>query len=117
MKKKIITLTLVAIFVLSMGAMAFADSKVDVPSWFNEMISWKKDRVNEALKAGDITEEQGKLLNERIESMVKYHEEKGFNFPADCLDPNERGAGRRTMNGFKQGQRRGTMNGFRWNNN
>lgn len=117
MKKKIITLTLVAIFVLSMGAMAFAETTTNIPSWFKEMITWKKDRVNEALKTGSITEEQAKLLNERIENMVEYHEEKGFNFPEDCQYGTGRGMGRRAMNGFRQSQRPGMMNGFRWNNN
>ncbi len=118
MKKKIIVLSLVAVLVLSMGAIAFAETINNVPSWFKDMISWKKERVNEALKSGQITEEQATLFNERIEYMEKYHEENGFNFPGDCLNGDGRGMGRGfgkgMMNG--QGQRQGMMNGFRWNN-
>lgn len=118
MKKKIIVLSVVAIFVLSIGAIAFAETTTDIPSWFKEMISWKKERVNESVKSGQINEEQAKTLNERIEYMEKYHEENGFNYPEDCLNDNARGMGRGSGRGMMngQGQRQGMMNGFRWNN-
>lgn len=112
MKKKIIVLSVVAVLVLSMGAVAFAETTTNVPSWFKDMISWKKERVNEAVKSEQITEEQAKILNERIEYMEKYHEENGFNFPENCLEGNGRGMRRGFGRGMMNGQGQRMMNGF-----
>lgn len=91
--KKIIVLAVAAILVLSLGVMAFAQNSNEVPSWFTEMIKWKKDQVKQAVDNKQITEEQAKYWNERIDSMEKFHQENGFNFPGGC-GGFERGTGR-----------------------
>ncbi|RKD21545.1 Protein of unknown function [Caminicella sporogenes DSM 14501] len=83
--KKGIILTLIAVFILAMGAMVYADSKAEVPSWFNDMIAWKKEQIKKAVEDKVITEEQAKYWQERLDYMQKFHEENGFNFPGGCF--------------------------------
>lgn len=97
--KKIIGLTVAALLVLSLGVMAFAETSNEAPSWFSDMIKWKKDQVKQAVDSEQITEEQAKYWNERIDSMEKFHSENGFNFQGGC-------------GGFGRGQGRGPGKGF-----
>ena len=83
--KKLIVISLILVFVLSMGILSFAETTVtEAPEWFQGMLKWKKEQIQEAVKDEVITEEQAKLWNERLDSMEKYHEENGFNFPGGC---------------------------------
>ena len=82
--KKIIILAVAALLVLSLGVIAFAETANETPSWFTEMIKWKKDQVQQAVQNEQITEEQAKYWNERIDSMEKFHSENGFNFTGGC---------------------------------
>lgn len=97
--KKIIVLTVAALLVLSLGVIAFAETENETPSWFTEMIKWKKDQVQKAMQNEQITEEQAKYWNERIDSMEKFHSENGFNYPAGCGGCG-RGTGRGPGKGF-----------------
>ncbi|MFZ5968472.1 MAG: hypothetical protein ACOYVK_15065 [Bacillota bacterium] len=81
--KKIIILSLVAVMVLSMGAVAFAETKSDVPSWYNDMLKWKKDQIDQAVKDKVITEEQAKFWNAQLDSMEQFHTQYGFG-PGAC---------------------------------
>ncbi|MTI71639.1 MAG: hypothetical protein FH751_15435 [Firmicutes bacterium] len=95
--KKILSFILVGSLVFSMGAYAFADSTdTDVPTWFLDMIEWRKGQVQQAVEDGDIQKQQGIYYNEHFEEMEKFHRENDF--PADC--------GR----GFNRGH------GYGWNN-
>lgn len=101
--KKILMVSIVAVMVLSLGLVAFAeaDTAVETPAWFTEMIQWKKDQVQKAVDAKEITAEQGKLYMERFDSMEKYHQENGFNFPNGCgFGRGGRGFGGGMMRGF-----------------
>ncbi|SKC83309.1 DUF2680 domain-containing protein [Maledivibacter halophilus] len=96
--KKIVMLALAAVLILSLGVIAFADSNNEVPDWYNDMIKWRKDKVEESVKSGLVTEEQAKYWNDRIDYMEKYHNENGFGFQGGC-------------GGFGRGARRG-LGGF-----
>ncbi len=83
--KKSILITLVVVFVLSMGVLSFAETNiVETPEWFNDMITWKKDRVQEAVDNDLITEQDAKLYNERLDYMEEYHQENDFGYPGGC---------------------------------
>ncbi|WP_432406507.1 DUF2680 domain-containing protein [Wukongibacter sp. M2B1] len=100
--KKIIVLTIVAIMVLSLGVLAFAETADESPDWYEEMIKWKKEQIEKAVEDKQITEEQAKYWNERIDAMEGYHKENGFNFPMGCG-----GYGRGYGGGFGPGMRGG----------
>lgn len=111
--KKGIALTLIAVFVLVMGTMVYADSKAEVPGWFNDMIAWKKEQIKKAVEDKVITEEQAKYWEERLDYMQKFHEENGFYFPGGCFGGFGSGFGRaRGTRGFGFGP--GMMGGY-WN--
>jgi len=101
--KKIIAVSIIAVLVLTMGVMAFAEATDSTPQWFKDMIQWKKEQVEKAVSEKTITEEQAKLFNERLDAMVKFHEENGFAYPGGCF------GGARA--GFRNGAR-GFGNGF-----
>jgi hypothetical protein len=84
--KKILMLSIVAVMVLSLGLVVFAeaDTSKETPAWFTQMIQWKKDQVQKAVDAKEITEEQAKLYMERFDDMEKYHQENGFGFQNGC---------------------------------
>lgn len=106
--KKTIILTLAAVLVLSLGVMAFAENTNEAPDWYKDMIKWKKDQIQQAVTNEQITEEQAKYWNERIDTMEKYHEENGFNFPGGC-GGSGRGRGR-GFGGFGPGMQGGFNN-------
>jgi len=97
--KKIIILAVAAVLVISLGVIAFAETSNEAPDWYKDMLKWKKDQINQAVKDNVITEEQAKYWEERIDAMEKFHEENGFNFPMGC-------------GGFGRGQGRGFGRGF-----
>lgn len=101
-KKKTIVLVFVAVLLLSLGVV-FAESVNETPEWYNGMIEWKRAQINEAVENEEITEEQAKYWNERIDAMQEYHKENGFNFPMGCC-----GFGR----GRRQSFGRGVKGGF-----
>lgn len=76
--KKIITLSLIAVLVLSMGAVAFADSTNTNPDWYKDMIKWREEQVQQDLKDGKITEEQAKYWNSQFDYMNESHNQYGF---------------------------------------
>jgi uncharacterized membrane protein YgcG len=78
--KKVIALTVIAVMVIGIAGIALAQTDVEVPNWFKEMINWKKDRIDQAVKDGLITKEQADYYKNRLEYMEKYHQENGFNF-------------------------------------
>ncbi|MBS4534873.1 DUF2680 domain-containing protein [Clostridium sp. D2Q-14] len=76
--KKLIGALLLSLLVFSVGAIAFADGSEKTPNWFNEMIEWKKDRVENAVTEGILTQEEADEYIEHFHEMEAYHEENGF---------------------------------------
>ena len=96
--KKFMILSIVAVLALSMGMVAFADGSEETPQWYNDMIEWRKEQVNEAVTNGEITEEDAKYWNEQIDEMEEHHNEYGF------------GPGMMGMYGRENGERSGQNN-------
>ncbi|WP_066636749.1 DUF2680 domain-containing protein [Desulfolucanica intricata] len=61
---------------------AFAEN-ADNPAkaWFDQMFANKKAYVDEAVKNGRLTEEQGQAYKEHFDQMYKWHEQNNFNCP------------------------------------
>ncbi|HYE08641.1 MAG TPA: DUF2680 domain-containing protein [Patescibacteria group bacterium] len=79
MKKTFLALTLVIILVVAFALSVYAESDTTAtPQWFKDMITWKKDQITQAVKAGQLTEEDAKLYFDRIDQMEKFHLENGF---------------------------------------
>ncbi|MGF7058260.1 DUF2680 domain-containing protein [Brassicibacter mesophilus] len=112
--KKIISLVLVGILVISVGSFALAaDGGEKLPDWFKDMIKWRKDQVQQAVKDGEMTEKQAEYWSEHFDDMQKYHEENGIGYPGSCHDSGfGRGYGNENNSGFGPGM----MNGGYWNN-
>ncbi len=69
--KKTITLTVVALVLISLFSVAFAATTDNMPQWFNDMISWQKARLEQAVENGTLTEEQAQEFIDRLEARSK----------------------------------------------
>ncbi|WZL72275.1 DUF2680 domain-containing protein [Clostridiaceae bacterium 35-E11] len=78
MKKILTIVTIVSLLTLAFGSFVFAADTEEAPQWFKDMISWKKGQINEAVKDGQITDEQAKVWNDHFDYMEKWHNENGF---------------------------------------
>lgn len=100
MNKKVIVSSILAISLVAFSGIAYAEEQNnDTPEWFKSMIQWRKEQVNEQVKSGDITEEQGKQWNEKIDAMEEFHKDNGFTPDACGNSISEDG----TTKGFGQG--------------
>gem|GEM_PF-995462 len=109
MNKKVIVSSILAVSLVAFSGIAYAaEQNNNTPEWFKSMIQWRKEQVNEQVKSGNITEEQGKQWNEKIDAMEEFHKDNGFT-PGACSNSiNEDG----TTKGFGQGM----MGNFKGNN-
>ncbi|KJS16983.1 MAG: hypothetical protein VR69_06930 [Peptococcaceae bacterium BRH_c4b] len=83
MKKKIsIAIALLVLLALvAVPAFAATDTGTDAKAWFDQMFSAKKAAVDQAVKDGRITAEQGATWKAHFDQMYKFHEQNGFNCP------------------------------------
>lgn len=106
MKKTMITIILAAVLLIAFALSVYAETeKNDVPQWFQDMITWKKEQVAQALKSGEITEAQAKQYYERIDQMMQYHIKNGFKKGFGSCHSNKgngQGIGAGMMNGASQ---------------
>lgn len=80
MKKVLIVLTIVALVTASLASFALAAEKNETPQWFKDMISWKKEQIDQALEDGEISKEQAEAWKDHMDDMEKWHTENGFNY-------------------------------------
>lgn len=76
--KKGIGVLLILLLVFSVGAIAFAEGTENVPDWFNGMMDWRKDRVEDGVTEGVLSQDEADQYMEHFDEMEKYHEENGF---------------------------------------
>ncbi len=57
----------------------FAET-VEVPQWYNDMVQWRQERLEEAVDEGLITEEEAEWRLERWEAMEEFHADREFGF-------------------------------------
>jgi hypothetical protein len=78
MKRILVIITIASILALMLSTFVFADESSSVPQWFQDMISWRKAQVDQAVQNNTITQDQAQLYKERIDQMEKFHTENGF---------------------------------------
>ncbi len=83
MKKKIaIAITLLMLVALvAVPAFAATDTGTNAKAWFDQMFSARKAAVDQAVKDGRITAEQGQAWKAHFDQMYKFHEQNGFSCP------------------------------------
>jgi hypothetical protein len=81
MKKKIAVVLTTLALAATMAVPAFADNAADAKAWFEQRFNAKKAAVDQAVKDGRLTQEQGQALKEHFDAMYKLHEQNGFTCP------------------------------------
>lgn len=54
------------------------EQKIAMEESFNQIIEVKKEAINNMVKDGTLTQEQGDQALERMNAMAEYHEENGY---------------------------------------
>jgi hypothetical protein len=104
--KKGLMIGLALTLVMAFGIVAFAEV-AEAPQWYNDMLKWRQERLQQAVEEGLVTEEQAEWQQERWEAMEAYRAEQGFDNWG--FGPCHGGAG---FDG-RPGGFGGMMNGFR----
>ncbi|MFZ5633994.1 MAG: DUF2680 domain-containing protein [Bacillota bacterium] len=81
MKKKWIAVIVLAALAALIAVPAFAATTPDAKAWFENMFSAKKAYVDQAVKDGRITPEQGEAWKKHFDEVYKFHEQNGFVCP------------------------------------
>jgi uncharacterized membrane protein YgcG len=111
MKRKVIIIAAALALAAVLVPSAFAALKpAGDPTFFNQMFEWKKSRVEQAVKDGQLTPEQGRTWQEHFNYMQKFHQENGYFCPGGGMmgGPGQRGM----MGGWGSGGGKGNGNGF-----
>ncbi|TDT58459.1 DUF2680 domain-containing protein [Fonticella tunisiensis] len=82
MKKSLKVIASSALLLIIFSGFALA-AGIDTPQWFKDMINFKKEQVEQAVKDGRLTPDQAKAWNEHFDYMEKWHKENGFG-PGTC---------------------------------
>lgn len=99
--KKIIAITTAAlVLTIALASAAYAADKIETPQWFKDMITWKKDQVDQAVKDGKLTEEEANEWKEHFDEMEEWHNENGFGYG---YGPGFGGCGRGFRGGYAPG--------------
>ncbi|HBV97956.1 MAG: hypothetical protein JL50_01400 [Peptococcaceae bacterium BICA1-7] len=113
MRKKFIALLLVAALAALIAAPAFAETTQDAKSWFESRFAAKQAWVDQAVKDGRITAEQGETWKNHFNEMYKFQEQNGFTCPMG--GPGQgRGQGFGMGNGQGFGRGGGMGGGMGW---
>ncbi|RQD68613.1 MAG: hypothetical protein D5S00_08720 [Tindallia sp. MSAO_Bac2] len=73
--KKRLALGITMVLVLAFGMVSFAET-VEVPQWYNDMLQWRQERLEEAVDEGLISEEEAEWRQEHWEEMKEFHLER-----------------------------------------
>ncbi len=76
MKKRLV-IGLAMFMVLAFGMMAFAEA-TEAPEWYNDMLQWRQERLDDAVEEGLVTEEEAQWRQERWEEMQEFHLDREF---------------------------------------
>lgn len=79
--KKLIALIVAAAIAVLVAMPAFAATSTDASSWFENRISAKKAWVDQAVKNGSITAEQGETWKKHFDDMLSFRQQNGFVCP------------------------------------
>lgn len=81
MNKKLIAVVVLVALATLFAVPAFADAASDAKAWFDDRFAAKKAYVDQAVKEGRITAEEGKSWKAHFDEMYKFHEQNGFTCP------------------------------------
>lgn len=81
MKKKAAVLAMAAALLFTAACPALAAAGEPYMTRYKQRMDAKKLYVDEAVKNGRLTEEQGKKWKDHFDYMIKFHEENGFLCP------------------------------------
>lgn len=81
MSKKFLAFILVAAIAALIAVPAFADTAQDAQSWFEGRFAARQAWVDQAVKDGSITAEQGETWKNHLSDMYKLREQNGFTCP------------------------------------
>lgn len=103
--KKYLIMTIVIASLLVTGLVVYAESEeVEVPEWFNDMMDWRRDEIDQAIEDGTLTEEDAEAWLERINEMEEIHLEEGFEgFGNGSCSRGGFGSGRSSRGGCRRG--------------
>lgn len=111
MNKKWIAVAAVLVLASLLAVPALAATDPDAKAWFESRFAAKKAYVDQAVKDGRITQEQGAAWNKHFDEMYKFHEQNGFVCPMGGPGMGRgKGMGMGPGNGMGMG-RGGGMNG------
>lgn len=80
------------------------EQKTDLDEFYNKMFELRKETINKMVQNGLLTKEQGDLELERLNDMIKYHNENG-GYGRGMM-------GSRRMNGYGRGMKNGYGRGM-----
>jgi len=78
MKKKLVV-GIAILLIVAFGVVAFAEA-AEAPNWYNDMLQWRQERLDDAVEEGLVTEEEAQWRQERWEEMDEFQREEGFGF-------------------------------------
>ncbi|MGC7845615.1 DUF2680 domain-containing protein [Desulforudis sp. 1088] len=83
MQKKLVLLLVLLTFAVVAAVPAFAatDPAADAKAWFDQKFAAKKAWVDQAVKDGRLTPEQGQALKNHFDQMYQWHKDNGFTCP------------------------------------
>jgi len=80
--RKLISLSIIAVLILSMGTLAFAaednNAQSEIPSWYKDMIKWREEQIQNAQQNGTITNEQAQYWIASNDYMRWFNNPNGF---------------------------------------
>ena len=113
MNKRMIRLALVlmaAVALVVPAAFATDDAGIQNKTWFEQRLAQKKASVDEAVKNGRITAEQGETWKQHFEQMQQFHAQNGYLCPGN--GNGNCGMGKGIGNGNGMGGRWGSGSGI-----
>lgn len=107
MKKMFTILAVSLLLTFALSSFALAEVKDEVPQWYQDMLSWKKSQVGQAVKDGYLTEEQAKVFNAQLDASQDWNKSTGYGWMGygGCHGSYDYSSGYR--NGFGPGMMRG----------
>ncbi|SHK61692.1 DUF2680 domain-containing protein [Desulforamulus aeronauticus] len=111
MNKQMIRLALVLMAAVALVVpTAFATDDASSKTWFEQRLTQKKASVDEAVKNGRITAEQGETWKQHFEQMQQFHAQNGYLCPGN--GNGNCGMGKGIGNGNGMGGRWGSGSGI-----
>lgn len=104
MKKRFVAMGVAALLLLAVvvpGAFAANDDKAVGNQWFNQMFEWHNSWVDQAVKNGQIDQQQAQAWKDHFNYMQDFHSKNGFGMMRGMMGGNGGPGGWGMMGGFQ----------------